>query len=238
MTIKTKVIAGAAAVAAVAGGGAAIAATQFGNPQQERQAIINDVAQQLNVQPQALSDAVKTALKHRVDAAVQAGRLTQQQANEIKSRIDSGDMPFFMGGGPMMGGHFGGFDRLDAAATYLGLSSDELRTQLQSGKSLADIAKAQGKSVEGLTQALVDDAKKHLDDAVSNGRITQAQEDQILSDIKSRIADMVNGTFRGFGGPGGHGFGPPGGGAGFGPPGGGAGFGPPSGASFGFGSNA
>src|SRR5215203_4604134 len=178
MRLKTKVVAGAAAVAAVAGGGAAIAATQFGNPKEERQAIINDVAQQLNVQPQALSDALETALKHRVDAAVQAGRLTQQQANEIKARIEAGDMPFFMGGPPMMGGHFGGFDRHDAAAKYLGLSSDELRTQLESGKSLADIAKARGKSVEGLIQALVDDAKKHLDDAVSSGRVTQAEEQQ------------------------------------------------------------
>jgi len=232
--LKTKVIAGAAAVAAVAGAGAAIAAGQFGDPQQERQAVINDVAQQLNVQPQALSDALKKALKNRVDAAQEAGRLTEQQANEIKSRIDSGDMPFFMGGGPMMGGHFGGFDRLDAAAKYLDLSSDQLRTQLQSGKSLADIAKAQGKSVEGLVQALVDDAKKHLDDARANGRITQAQEDQILTEIKSRVTDMVNGTFRGFGGPGGPmggGFRGPGGG--FGPPGGGEGFGPPSGAAFG-----
>src|SRR5215210_7153352 len=126
MRLKTKVIAGAAAVAVVAGGGAAVAATQFGSPQEERQAIINDVAQQLNVQPQALSDALKTALKHRVDAAVQAGRLTQQQANEIKSRIDAGDVPFGMGGPPMMHGDFGGFRGLDAAATYLGLSATEL----------------------------------------------------------------------------------------------------------------
>ena len=41
------------------------------------------------------------------------------------------------------------FGKDDAAVTaYLGLSADQLRTQLQAGKSLADIATAQGKSVE------------------------------------------------------------------------------------------
>ena len=43
---------------------------------------------------------------------------------------------------------------MDASAEYLGLSANDLRTQLQAGKSLADIAKAEGKSVDGLKQAL------------------------------------------------------------------------------------
>ena len=48
-----------------------------------------------------------------------------------------------------------GFKRLmDASAEYLGMSADDLRSQIQAGKSLADIAKAEGKSVEGLKQAL------------------------------------------------------------------------------------
>jgi hypothetical protein len=49
----------------------------------------------------------------------------------------------------------GGFKRmLDTSAQYLGLSAQDLRTQIDSGKSLADIAKAEGKSVDGLKQAL------------------------------------------------------------------------------------
>ncbi len=43
---------------------------------------------------------------------------------------------------------------MDASAQYLGLSADDLRAQLQAGKSLADIAKAEGKSVDGLKEAL------------------------------------------------------------------------------------
>jgi hypothetical protein len=223
MTFKRKLIAGTVAFAAVAGAGGAIAATQFGDPREENQKIIDDAAGQLGVQPSALSDALKQALIHRIDAAVAAGSLPKEAGDAIKTRIQSGELPLFFGGGPQHG-HFGGFRGLDVAASYLGLSETELRSQLQGGKSLADVAKAQGKSVEGLIQAMLDDAKKNLDRAVAQGRLSADDEQKVLSDIKQRITDLVNGEFpRGFGpdgpgGPGGPGFGPGGpGGPGFGP---------------------
>jgi hypothetical protein len=191
---KAKLVAGAVAAAAIAGGGAAVAATQLRSPSEESQAIVNDAAAQLGVQPQALSNALKKALENRVDAAVADGRLTKAQGDALKERIESGQAPLFVG--PGFGGH-GPFDHhlgdLDAAASYLGLTEDQLRTELQSGKTLADVAKAQGKSVDGFVDALVAAAKQHLDEAVSGGRLTKAQEDQILSDLKQRITDRVNG---------------------------------------------
>jgi hypothetical protein len=119
------------------------------------------------------------------------------------------------GFGPMMGPrHHVEMRGLSAAADYLDLKESELLTKLQNGKSLADIAKDQGKSVDGLIQALIDDAKKHLDQAVADGKLTKAQADQFLSRIKEHITALVNGTappgfgpqFRdrpGFPGPGG-----------------------------------
>ena len=44
---------------------------------------------------------------------------------------------------------------LPAAAAYLGVTPAALRTELRSGKSLAQIATAKGKSVDGLKAALV-----------------------------------------------------------------------------------
>lgn len=230
MRLKTKVIAGAVAVAAVAGAGAAVAASQFGNPKEESKAIINDAAQQLNVKPDALSDALKQALVHRIDAAVAAGRLTKDEGDAIKARIQSGELPLFLGGAPPHG-ELGGFRGLDVAASYLGLSEADLRAKLEGDKSLADVAKEQGKSVDGLIQALLDDAKKNFDEAVAQGRLTQEQEQQVLNDMKQHITAFVNGSFpidfAGPGGPGGPGarFGPGGpgmshGGPGFSGPGG------------------
>ena len=202
-----KLIAVAAAALAAGGGGAALAATQPWNPRQESKAVIDNAAKRLGVQPSALSDALRKALESRVDAAVAAGRLTKEEGDAIKQRIESGPLPLF--GGPPRGGfeHHRFLRGLDAAASYLGLSESDLRSQLESGKTLAQVAKDRGKSVVGLVQALVADAKKHLDEAVSAGRLTQAQEGSILANAKQRITALVNGRlparphFRGRFGP-------------------------------------
>ncbi|TML44914.1 MAG: hypothetical protein E6G19_06565 [Actinobacteria bacterium] len=192
--LRPKVIAGAVAGLAVAGGGGAYAATQFGSPQQENQAVLNDAAKQLGVEPSALSAALKKAAENRVDEAVVAGRLTQAQGDELKQRIESGDVPLF--GGPGFGFHERGalFGGLDAAASYLGLTDAQVRSDFRSGKSLADIADAQGKSVDGLVQAIVDAAKTKIAAAVAAGRLTQSQADSILSGLKSHVTDFVNRT--------------------------------------------
>jgi hypothetical protein len=86
-----------------------------------------------------------------------------------------------------------------AAASYLGLSDTELRAQLASGKSLADVAKAQGKSVSGLVGAMVAAAEKSLDQAVSDGRLTSEQASAIKADLEEHITNLVNGQFERFG---------------------------------------
>jgi hypothetical protein len=208
-SIKRKAIAGTVAALAVGGTGAGIAATKLGSsPSAESKAIVDDAAKQLGVQPSALSGALKKALTARVDAAVAAGRLTKEQGAELKARIASDDFPLF-GSPGMGGGHFGhhGGPGLDAAAKYLGLTEANLRTELESGKTLAEVAKAHDKTVDGLIAALKADAKQKLDAAVKAGRLTQAQETRMLADLDQRIGDFVNGKLmgrhqRGFGGPG------------------------------------
>jgi hypothetical protein len=210
MKVSRKLVLGTVAGLAVAGAGAAVAATQFGDPKAESQAIINDAAGQLGVQPNALSDALKKAYENRIDAAVAAGRLSKEQGDELKTRIESGELPLFFGGGPH--GRFGHpGPSLDVVATYLGLTEAELWTELRSGKTLAQIATAHGKTADGLVQALYDAKKKQLDAAVSAGRLTQSEEDSLLAGLKQRITDFVNGRFprpfaerrglRGFRGP-------------------------------------
>jgi hypothetical protein len=203
--VRRKIVATAVAALAVAGGGAAFAATGVGTPQEESKAVIEDAAEQLGVDSTELSDALKTAFANRIDAAVAAGTITKAEGDELKERIESQDYPLL--GGPGFGHHGGHrFGHLDAAATYLGLSETELRTQLSDGKTLADVAKAEGKTVDGLVSALVADEKKELDAAVSSGRLTQAQADELLANAEERFTDLVNGTLpqrgpRGFGGP-------------------------------------
>ena len=210
MAMRRKVIAGAAAALAVGGAGAGVAATKLAasSPSEESKAIVNDAAKNLGIEPSKLSAALKQAFEDRIDAAVAAGRLTKEQGAELKQRIESDDFPLF--GPPAFGHGFGAphpfFHGLDAAATYLGLTEDELHNRLESGKTLAEVAKAQGKSVDGLKAALVKEAKTKLDAAVKAGRLSSAEEQHILADLQQHVDDLVNGTLpdrrdapRGFG---------------------------------------
>jgi hypothetical protein len=216
---KTMVVAVAAAAVLAIGGAGAIAATGALSPKQESEAVVSDAAEQLGVEPGELSAALKEALKNRVDAAVEAERLTEQQAAELKARIDSDEYPLLgLGrggpGGPGGPGHLHHFGGLDAAASYLGVTEEALRTELMEGQTLAEVAQAKGKSVDGLVDAMVAAARDDLQQAVTDGRLTDAQRDEIASTLEERIAAKVNGEHgTGRGGPG-FGFGPP---PGFGP---------------------
>jgi hypothetical protein len=148
-----------------------------------------------------LIDALVAAEKTEVAAAVSAGRLTQAQADQIATGLTAhvtaevnGTRPDHGPGGRGFG-HGAGGDELTAAATYLGVTETALMTQLQSGKTLAQVAAAtSGKSVAGLIDALVAAEKTELAAAVKAGTITQAQSDQIATTLKDRFTALVNGT--------------------------------------------
>jgi hypothetical protein len=156
-----------AAVIAFAGG--AYAAAQDPATSSSR-SFWGDVAHRLNVTPQQLRTAIQGAAIDQVNAALAAGKLSKDQANAIKQRIEqSGGFPFFgpgfFGGPrPFLGGpgpFFGPLRMvgpngalLQAAAKYLGLTAAQLKRQLASGKTLQQIAQARGKSLLGLRQAI------------------------------------------------------------------------------------
>jgi hypothetical protein len=215
---RKRVIAiGAAVFAVAAGGGAAVAASTSGSAPND---FLDSVAKHLGISREKLDDATKAAAIDQVDAQLKAGKITQAQADALKKRIESGDIPplgVFRGGGPGAGFGFGApggpggplpllkagiGDSIAAAAKYLGLSESALRDQLRDGKSLADIAKAQNKDLNGLKDAILASAKSNLDQAVADKQITQTQADDIYNRLKSRIDDVVNGQLR-FKGPGG-----------------------------------
>jgi D-Tyr-tRNAtyr deacylase len=105
--------------------------------------------------------------------------------------------PGFFGGGP---GHLrigpgGGLlaaDVLTPAASYLGISVADLASDLKSGKTLAQEATAKGKTASGLIDALVTAEKKVLDAENAAGWLTDAQETNVLANLKDAITDLVD----------------------------------------------
>ncbi len=129
---------------------------------------------------------------------VDDGTLTQAQADKVVETL-AANMPQGGGREGRGGGHGGGQGRqerramaLDAAATALGTTADDLRTQLESGSTLAQIATAKGVDVQTVVDALVAEANAKLAQAVTDGKITQAQADTRSEKLTERITDMVN----------------------------------------------
>lgn len=80
----------------------------------------------------------------------------------------------------------------EAVATALGITVEELKTELSSGKSIADIAKAKNVDITKVISAMTAQMKAHLDEEVASGEHTQAEADAKLAEFTARVTEMVN----------------------------------------------
>ena len=197
---------------------------------------VADVAKAKNIDLATVKAALLAEAKAHIDAEVAAGKHTAAEGAaklaEVTSRIDTmlttaglpARGPHGEGGKGGHGGKGGPGKFMTATlATTLKLTQEELKTQLHSGKSLADVAKAQSVDIAAVKTVLTSDFSAHLAEEVTSGEHTQAEADAKIAEFKTNLDTMVNrvgpaggmkGEGRGPGGPGGrHGHGPMGQGA-------------------------
>jgi hypothetical protein len=130
-----------------------------------------------------------------LDAEKAAGWITATQESSLVTSFTSGVTGLVNNGPPVPpSGTSGSTGLLQTAATFLGVSLSTLQSDLQSGKTLADVATAQGDTAAALVTALEAPAKTKLDAAVTAGTITAAQETTILNQMTTRLTNIVNGT--------------------------------------------
>lgn len=76
-----------------------------------------------------------------------------------------------------------------AAAGYLGLSQAQLRSELQSGKSLADVARARGKPVSGLKTTMLGAITSWVN---ASSALTAPQKAKVIAEVKAHLDTLVN----------------------------------------------
>jgi len=163
---------------------------------------VSDVAKAKNIDLATVKAALLAEAKAHIDAEVAAGKHTAAEGvtklAEVTSRIDTmlttAGLP---ARGPQgMGGHKGkgGPGKFMSAtlATTLKLTQEELKTQLHSGKSLADVAKTQSVDIADVKTVLTSDFTAHLAEEVTSGKHTQAEADAKLAEFKTNLDTMVN----------------------------------------------
>ncbi|MFC5468477.1 hypothetical protein ACFPPD_07075 [Cohnella suwonensis] len=152
-------------------------------------ATLAEIAEQQGVTREQLKAALTAAFDKR------QAEQKKEYADNLDKLID-GQLPAGMDG-RHGGGKFGAAPDLTSAGQLLGLTVDELKTQLESGKSLADLAASKGVETQKLIDAQVTAIKASVQQKVTDGKLTQAQADERLKDVVAIAEKIVNG--KGFG---------------------------------------
>ncbi|MDQ3122685.1 MAG: hypothetical protein M3Q59_09140 [Actinomycetota bacterium] len=178
------------AVALLLGGGAAFAGQSAEDKGARCEARLAKIAEKQGLTVAEVAARVTERLTARVDAALQAGRITPERAAMLKERIAEGSLCK----GHALRARLGRHRLLAAAAEFLGLDRAELRAALP-GTSLSALAEKQGKSVADLKTAMVEPVKAKLAKAVEGNRISQERADRLLERIENRVDRIVVKTF-------------------------------------------
>jgi predicted DNA-binding protein (UPF0251 family) len=167
------VAAGVLAVAGIAGVAAQTGGDAQSNP---LTSFVDRLAANLGIGPDQLQSAIDKTRDQMVDDAVAQGKLTQEQGDALKQRAEGQGLkgfgrfefkgeaapdgqPFAKG---MMGHGLLGRG-LDEAASVIGIDRATLVQELQSGKTLAQVAQDHGVSRDQLKQGLLDKVGQSLD---------------------------------------------------------------------------
>lgn len=154
---------------------------------------------------QAVIDYITGQMNERIDQAVADGEMTQEVADELRAELaadvaDKVNEGFDRHDGD---GIRGGWlkQRLDEAAdelmTLLGVTEDQIETDLMAGRTLAEIATANGVEPQAVIDLLTTEAESMIDEALAEGEIDQAEADELRTELLPKIGTLVNDGFRG-----------------------------------------
>lgn len=170
------------------------------------------VASEHNVTLDSIIEAFLAPRVERLNELVANGQLTQEQADTMLATMRanaathatqpwSPQGPGYMGqmgpmgrhfGGGRMGGRFGGNPIITTAAEKLGLTQTELFTELQSGKSIAEVAQEKNVALDTIVEAVIAPRAERLNNLVADGQLTQAQVDNRLDNLRVDVIDWLN----------------------------------------------
>lgn len=148
------------------------------------------LAQKLGISVDQLHTYQKAAFDQVIDEAVQRGDLTADQGAKLKEHGPGKGGLALRAKAKMAVGAVQ--DVFGAAASAIGITPQQLRTEMGTDNSIAEVAQSHGVSRPDLEAKMTDAVKKHLAEAVANKRLTQPQADKLLSAFDSRLDNLLD----------------------------------------------
>ena len=140
-----------------------------------------------------INAAFQRAIADTLADEVKAGHITQSQADTIKARL-ANKTPCTLPALSPRGAKLEAFMQqyVAASAAALGITEAQLKTNLRNGQSLSQVASSKNISEADFRTKVIGNLKPVLDKAVSNKRITAAQEQTILDRLKTGPLPLWN----------------------------------------------
>ncbi|MBM7591427.1 DUF2680 domain-containing protein [Brevibacillus fulvus] len=150
-----------------------------------------EIAEAQGVAEDKVIDLLVEQEESRLDEAIKAGKLTAEQADSMKDGIEERVKNMVENTHqPGMGRGFGRFDS-EELLSLLDLKAEDLQAAFKEGKTLAEIAEAQGVAEDKVIDLLVEQEESRLDEAVKAGKLTAEQADSMKDGIEERVKNMV-----------------------------------------------
>jgi hypothetical protein len=127
-------------------------------------------------------------------SALAAGPVGGRWAQQGTPQTPNGACP--MGGAGMMG-RPAWAGQPDEVAALLGMTAEQIQAERQAGKSLAQIAQSKNVPTEKLVETMLSAKKTALQQAVTDGKLTQAQADLMVERMTAMAKVMVERTTTG-----------------------------------------
>lgn len=149
---------------------------------------IADLAGEKGVSTDEVVDAMVVNREGRTAGLVDRGLLSQAQADALNARAreraeDVVTLPYPYG---MFG------QGLETAAAAIDISVDELIAELETGKTVAEVAEDNGTTAEAVVDALVAAKEQSFQELISLDLVTQTQANLALARYRSTAERIVN----------------------------------------------
>ena len=153
------------------------------------------IVQQVDDAPVQPGERLRTVLQPLVDnGTIDAAQADAVTAQLMENRGERGPGKLGERGPGKFGERGPGkFGASDVVTDLLGIDAATLRAELQSGSTLAEVATAQGVSVDALVDAIVNQMQERVDAAVEAGKMTADEAAEKLAEAAVRVTAKVNG---------------------------------------------
>ena len=164
-----------------------------------------ELALENGVDPEAFVADLLTEIETNLAEAVAEGKIDDEQAGQALAQT-SQEIPAAMNNPVQLQiDFFPHNDRQDkpnpvraflgAVVEATGLTQEELRTELEAGKTPAEIITESGGDPAAVGQQLLADTEARLAEAVANGNLEQEQADDMLANAAAKLEELMNKVF-------------------------------------------